>query len=59
MKRIYIKPMIEELPCEDIALLTGSDTKSYMGDKPIQQGEPDPSDPSRQFGDDFFEDDEY
>ena len=66
MKRIYVKPLTEELEGQGFVLLAGSSKTSANiggGDgapsgnidnttNPIPQ-------PTRQIGDDFFEDDEY
>lgn len=59
MKRTYIKPLCEELFSNTCTLLAGSSTQSKMGNDPIDNiSNPNPG--AREFGDDFFEeDDEY
>ena len=60
MKRIYVKPLTEELEGQGFVLLAGSPTSaSINGNKVDNISNPIPQN-SREFGDDFVEeDDEY
>ena len=60
MKRIYVKPLTEELEGQGFVLLAGSPTSASINGKNVDNiTNPIPQN-SREFGDDFFEeDDEY
>lgn len=63
MKRIYVKPLTEELEGQGFVLLAGSPTSASIGDGTSSSNIDNDSNPipqnARQFGDDFFEDDEF